>query len=1275
MKKSLSIELLFLFIIFNLSFYVLASNTDTLYNEMNNSKNISAFIPGQVIIKFKSDIDIPEKSSGEVIKTNKPSVNKFLDKYQVKKAQKIFKIAKNKKNLKSSQPLDNIVVVEVNSTLDAIQDIVKDPNVEYAEPNYLYHLNFIPDDPLYSSQWAHNITRAESGWDIEKGNSNITIAIIDTGIDLHHEDLTQNLWVNTDEIPGNGIDDDNNGYIDDVLGWDFTNTTNPSYCNRDCLGEDNEPQDEYGHGTHVGGIVAGVGNNGKGITGVCLNCKIMALRTAGLDEVSILSAIDYAVNNGAKVISMSFGSYFFSQTMKTAIDYAYSSGVVLVAAAGNGGTSSFILYPAGYDHVISVTATDSLDSKASFSNYGYWTDLAAPGVSIVSTLNDTSMIALRGLGSKLSNGYWILSGTSMATPYVSGIAGLILSKNDSLSPQEIELSLKYSVDPTSGSYYSGWGRVNVNKSLMIDSLDIGNLSLRSNPSGADVFVNHSGAGKFVYLGKTPLVSDLIAGERDIKVTKIGYNDNYTQVDIFKGLTVNLNITLNVQQFITVDTCMVLNKSKRYLQTQDIVQNNSKVCINVSAPDIVYDCNGFSITSIKNYSGVYSNKPNTTIRNCIISAGMGVGGYGIELVKGADNSSLFNNNLGDQNRGISITSASNNVIESNIVDVSCVNCYGMYLYGSSNNNLNNNLVASMKSYGMYFYNSPYNNLNNNIGGSNSSTGIYFYNASNNNLDSNTGISNSGTGLYIYNSRNNNLISNTGASNSSSGIYLYNAPYNNLDSNSGTSVKMYGIYANNLSNSNLISNTGASNSSYGIYIYGSSNNLTSNLGNSNSGVGLYLYNSKNNELTSNTGESNSSIGIYLYLSSNNNLNNNIGKGIKSHGMYFYNSPYNTLNNNVGGSNSSTGIYFYNASYNNLDSNTGVSNSGVGFYIYNSNFNQVSYNTGASNTSSGLYLYNALNNNFDNNIWTSNKGAGVYLYKSSNNTFTSDIGTSNTNYGIYLTTSSFNNQLTNIRAEGYLTGSYGMYISSSNNTFVNDCINISGVKSDVLASAYSKNVVFVNCSYTKEKVDTDSELIRKWYYQSYVNDTYGLAVINANVAISNIFGFQEFNMLTDITGYTPRIDITEYKRNTTAKVYYSPYTINVIAPGYQADYHLYNVTANLNNLNDRFILVPEIIDTPPVLSLLFPEDNQHYAKDTTVTFGCNATDDNNLANMTLYLYNSTDYLEYSSTQALIGPSDSAIFTYNPTYDDLYAWNCLVYDDISQSDQSTDRILNITT
>lgn len=333
-----------------------------------------------------------------------------------------------------------------------------------------------PNDPYYSRQWYLPKIEVDSAWTKIKETPDITVAVIDSGVDINNPDLKNNIWNNTKEIPDNEIDDDNNGFIDDASGWDFvTNTPNPSP-------KFDEGWTEAGisHGTMVAGIIGAEGNNNIGVTGITWKTKIMSLRVLndkGEGKInSVVRAIDYAVSNGADIINLSFVTYNYSDSLYNAIVRAYKAGVIVVAAAGNDqtngegrNTSKSPIYPAcmdgsnGENMVIGVAATDALDQKASFSSYGFnCIDLTAPGISFFNTVTPG------GNPQAIDpnyDGYW--SGTSMAAPIVSGVMALVAQVNPDLSRSEIINLVLGSANNTSllnPTYLGqlGHGRVNAN---------------------------------------------------------------------------------------------------------------------------------------------------------------------------------------------------------------------------------------------------------------------------------------------------------------------------------------------------------------------------------------------------------------------------------------------------------------------------------------------------------------------------------------------------------------------------------------------------------------------------------------------------------------------------------------------------------------------------------------------------------------------------------------------------------------------------------------------
>ncbi len=383
----------------------------------------------------------------------------------------------------------------------AIEEFTRHPQVLYCEPRMKVKLFQTPDDPylsssgswgqLYPDLWGLKRIQAEPAWDVTAGSSDIVVAVVDTGIDPNHPDLFPNLWSNPGEVPGNGLDDDRNGYVDDTWGWDFVSWDDGT--------EDPDPADGHGHGTHVAGTIAAVGNNGQGIIGVAWKCRVMALKGLS-DEGSgssddLARAIVYAADNRARVINMSWGGEGRSQLLEDVIRYAHGKDVALVAAAGNSNEDASGFMPAGIREVITVAASDPSDHRASFSNWGTKIDVAAPGggstdpadgrrryVNILSCrARGTDMY---GDGSTLLGGEYIRArGTSMAAPHAAGLCALILSRHPEFTSEEVRGVLRTSADDITDplndgtsfpgpDIYTGAGRINAARAVRVDSVPV-----------------------------------------------------------------------------------------------------------------------------------------------------------------------------------------------------------------------------------------------------------------------------------------------------------------------------------------------------------------------------------------------------------------------------------------------------------------------------------------------------------------------------------------------------------------------------------------------------------------------------------------------------------------------------------------------------------------------------------------------------------------------------------------------------------------------------------
>jgi subtilisin family serine protease len=404
-----------------------------------------AYVPDEILVKLKSEPTVTQtqsmiKSYGALAIRNlvqpDPNINSPVERWQILK-------------------------FEPGSDVEEWQELLNnDSRVEVAEVNHKISINFLPNDPSFGSLWGLNNTGSNGGkrdadidapeaWDTQKGNKDVVVAVIDTGVDYNHPDLASNMWKNAGEIPGNLVDDDRNGHIDDVYGFDWVN-------------EDGDPMDDESHGTHVAGTIGAVGNNNRGVVGVSPNVSIMSLKFLGSNgrgnSADAAQAIIYAANMGADIINASYGGPRSSKLQRDAIDYASQKGVLFVAAAGNEtkNNDGFSNYPSNYNlpNVIAIAATDDNDKLARFSNYGHKTvDLGAPGVSILSTIPN--------------NRYGSKSGTSMASPHVAGAAALVLAENPNLSVTELKKTLLDNTDSITslqGKTVTG-GRLNVNKAI------------------------------------------------------------------------------------------------------------------------------------------------------------------------------------------------------------------------------------------------------------------------------------------------------------------------------------------------------------------------------------------------------------------------------------------------------------------------------------------------------------------------------------------------------------------------------------------------------------------------------------------------------------------------------------------------------------------------------------------------------------------------------------------------------------------------------------------
>lgn len=427
------------------------------------------FVPHQVLIRTQVGVDITNETGSAT--SNNPALADALDAVG---AQLVTPVVPASRAGTLISRLYRVDLREAADVIDAVATLARVESVIFAQPNYLRSFFRLPDDISFAQQWGPQKIMCPEAWDLFTGTKDVVLAINDSGVEYTHSDLWANMWVNTDEIPGNGIDDDGNGYIDDVYGADTHDN-------------DGDPTDAdlVAHGTHVSGTVGAVANNdkvGQNVVGVMWECQLMAVRIGGwfISTDGIVNGLAYAADNGADVLNMSYGSSFPDPAHEAAIEEAAAAGVVLVAAAGNENTSSKA-YPAAYDNVIAVAATDQDDRKASFSNYGDWVDISAPGVDILSTV--------------LDEGYESWDGTSMACPHVVGAAGMVIGYAQTLipprnlTPTEVEEILEDSadnIDDLNPGYEGllGSGRLNVHAAL--DGMSIGEVELPTHVTALEI---------------------------------------------------------------------------------------------------------------------------------------------------------------------------------------------------------------------------------------------------------------------------------------------------------------------------------------------------------------------------------------------------------------------------------------------------------------------------------------------------------------------------------------------------------------------------------------------------------------------------------------------------------------------------------------------------------------------------------------------------------------------------------------------------------------------
>jgi thermitase len=462
--------------------------------------HVQAFSNRTAIVKFKAESKFVTGSAGTV-QTGQTSIDRIFSSFGVVESRPMFPPENADLQLRQALGMDRIYVLSLTQSSDIsamVAQLAQDPAVEYATPDYVGSAagvelidSVIPNDTYFNRQWGFRNTgafptgdtakagadiKAIYAWAITKGDTSIIVGVLDSGVKWDHPDFGGRIWVNKGEIAGNGIDDDANGYKDDVRGWNF------AYNN-------NNVMDDEGHGTNVASIIGAKANNSKGYAGLDWYCRIMPLKILDSNGNGYYSwwssAMYYAANNGARVLNISAGGTSSDQTMETALRYAYQKGCFIVASMANSNDSTKY-YPAAYDTlVVAVGATDCQDRRVNKfawsppgggSCYGSWIDVCAPGNKIYGVYNkDTTSYG------------WYWSGTSQASPMVAGLASLLLAQDHTRTPRQLCNIIRATADDQVGrpsedkkgfDVFHGFGRINCYKALTYNPNDVPHLSLQ-----------------------------------------------------------------------------------------------------------------------------------------------------------------------------------------------------------------------------------------------------------------------------------------------------------------------------------------------------------------------------------------------------------------------------------------------------------------------------------------------------------------------------------------------------------------------------------------------------------------------------------------------------------------------------------------------------------------------------------------------------------------------------------------------------------------------------
>ncbi len=797
------------------------------------------FVPGEFIVKFKSNVYSETKKSKGVVKTGVPSIDMLNDRYQISSIEQIFK---NNRNLMNNNfDLSQIYKFTLLQKFDipsVIAEYQKNPNVLYAQPNYIFTTCLVPDDPYYTSSGSWNqsyedlyglhLINMSGAWDVTTGGHDVVVAVVDTGIDYNHEDIMDNMWINEDEIL-DGNDTDNDGYIDNIYGADVINN-------------DSDPLDGHGHGTHCAGTIAAVGNNTKGVVGVNWQTKIMAVKGLGDSgsgsSGSLSAAIKWAADQGANIISNSWGSRMrhpYDPVLEDAVQYAYDKGCIIVFAAGNNDDDVRYYTPANMDETITIAATNYQDSKASFSNWGDKVDVCAPGVNILSLrANETDMY-----GNQVhivDEYYYRSSGTSMSCPHVAGLAALLLSRNNSLSYEMIKTILRNTVDQYNSPVNIGRGRINASEAVQrtpaIALLD--ELSDWTDVTGiVDVTGSAWGEQLEYYTieygpGRNPNIWIEIRNSTSSTVNDILATIDTTELS--EGLyTIKLTVTCSDGIYTESISIVVNNEYNLFFVDDDNTQGPWQGTIDypyqyihdgvdhTGRNDDVYVWNGTYTDSFEIDRSIDLTGENSS--NTLLS---GIEDSSTTIYITADDINISGFTIMNGVKGIWVYSSSNH----NIIDNIFLNNFNGAVFSASNNNkILGNQIDDIENVGIGIgYSSNYNTISGNIV-TNARYGIYLLEDNDNNTVIENVVDSVIDGIILDTSNNNIVSDNIIVNFTSRGLSLFRSSHNIFNRNIIIGIQQSGTGMNQYDSSyNMFNENTFSDCFNGVFSYADCHNNT-------------------------------------------------------------------------------------------------------------------------------------------------------------------------------------------------------------------------------------------------------------------------------------------------------------------------------------------------------------------------------------------------------------------------------------------------------------------